>query len=334
LKLKIEKMEDHANLSRAALSTQAWYGDLIGNSVPMLHLYELIERVSLGTSPVLILGETGTGKELVARSIHFTGLRRDEVFVPVDCCALTPTLIESELFGHVRGAFTGAERSKSGLLQDAIGGTIFLDEIGELPMYLQTKLLRTLQEKEVRPVGSTERIPIDVRVIAATNRDLEAGVRAGTFRQDLFYRLNVVQITLPPLRERKMDIPLLVAYFLEKFSDPLLPVRAVSDEALRRLAAHDWPGNVRELQNAIERAVALSSHNVLIADDFESIPGAAIRPGAVDTNELVPLAELERRAIMHALRETEGDKLAAARLLGIGKTTLYRKLKEYGCAPF
>jgi transcriptional regulator with PAS, ATPase and Fis domain len=327
-------MEDHANLSRAVLSAQARCGTLIGNSVPMRHLYELIERVSQGTSPVLLLGETGTGKELVARSIHFTGLRHDEVFVPVDCCALTPTLIESELFGHVRGAFTGAERSKRGLLQDAMGGTIFLDEIGELPIYLQAKLLRALQEKEVRPVGSTERIPIDVRVIAATNRDLEAAVRAGTFRQDLFYRLNVVQITLPPLRKRKIDIPLLVAYFLEKFSDPLLPVRAVSDEALRRLVAYDWPGNVRELQNAIERAVALSSHSVLIADDLESIPGAASRPGPVDINELVPLAELERRAIMHALRETEGDKPAAARLLGIGKTTLYRKLKEYGCTPF
>ncbi|OLE85128.1 MAG: hypothetical protein AUG07_05130 [Acidobacteria bacterium 13_1_20CM_2_60_10] len=322
-------MQDHANLSRAASFCQPGFGGLIGESAPMHRLYELIEKASRSASPVLLIGETGTGKELVARAIHFTGLRREKALVPVDCSALTPTLVESELFGHVRGAFTGADRSKPGLLRAANEGTIFLDEIGELPTFLQAKLLRALQEKEIRPVGSTDRIPIDVRVIAATNRDLEAGVRAGTFREDLYFRLNVVKISLPALRERKIDIPLLVAYFLDKFSDPLQPVRAISDDALRRLMAYDWPGNVRELENAIECALAFSSGGVVRADDLASVHYRASAPNAPDSNELVPLEELERRAIMNALRETGGDKLAAARLLGIGKTTLYRKLKRY-----
>ena len=326
-------MEDHANLSRAVPPSQAGFGGLIGQSVPMRRLCELIGKVSQSNSPVLLMGETGTGKELVARAIHFTGLRGKNAFVPVDCSALTPTLVESELFGHVKGAFTGADRSKLGLLQAANMGTIFLDEIGELPLFLQAKLLRALQEKEIRPVGSTETIPINGRVIAATNRDLEAGVRAGTFRQDLYFRLNVVQIRLPALRERKIDIPLLVAYFLDKFSDPLQLVRAISDDALRRLMAYDWPGNVRELENAIECAVALSPDSVLKVDDLASVPDGALARSLPDSNELVPLAEIERRAVLHALRETGGDKLAAARLLGIGKTTLYRKLKQYATAP-
>jgi DNA-binding NtrC family response regulator len=326
-------MEHHANLSRAALSSQDGFGGLIGQSAPMQLLYELIGKVSQGTSPVLVIGETGTGKELVTRAIHSRGLRREKAFVPVDCSALTPTLVESELFGHVKGAFTGAEHSKRGLLQTAHEGTIFLDEIGELPLFLQAKLLRALQEKEIRPVGSTERIPIDVRVIAATNRDLEAGVRAGTFRQDLYFRLNVVQIRLPALRERKVDIPMLVAHFLDKFCDSKQPVRALSDEALRRLMAYDWPGNVRELENAIECALALSSDNILTADELASVPFGTLALNAPDSNELVPLEELERRAIMNALRETGGDRLVAARLLGIGKTTLYRKLKAYATTP-
>jgi two-component system response regulator HydG len=325
-------MGDHANLSRATLSCQDSVGGLIGQSAPMQLLYDLIGKVSQSTSPVLVIGDTGTGKELVARAIHFMGLRREKALVPVDCSALTPTLVESELFGHVKGAFTGADHSKEGLLQAANEGTIFLDEIGELPTFLQAKLLRALQEKEIRPVGSTEQIQIDVRVIAATNRDLEAGVRAGTFRQDLYFRLNVVQIRLPPLCERKVDIPLLVAHFLDKFSDPLQPVRAISDDALRRLMAYDWPGNVRELENAIECALALSSDSVLTADDLPSVPYRASTVNAPSSNELVSLEELERRAIMNTLRETGGNKLAAARLLGIGKTTLYRKLKGYTTA--
>ena len=322
-------MEDHANLSRAALSSQAGFGGLIGESAPMQRLYELIAKVSQSTSPALLIGETGTGKELVARAIHFMGLRREKALVPIDCSALTPALVESELFGYVKGAFTGADQSKRGLLQTANEGTVFLDEIGELPVFLQAKLLRALQEKEIRPVGSTERIPINVRIIAATNRDLEAEIRAGTFRQDLYFRLNVVQIRLPALRERKIDIPLLVAYFLDKFSDPLQLVRAISDDALRRLMAHDWPGNVRELENAIECAVALGSDSSLTLEDLASFPNNASAETLSDGNDLVPLKEIERRAVLHALRETRGDKLAAARLLGIGRTTIFRKLKEY-----
>jgi transcriptional regulator with PAS, ATPase and Fis domain len=322
-------MADHATLSRAALSCQACSGGLIGESAPMRHLFQMIGKVSQSTSPVLLIGDTGTGKELVARAIHLGGFRREKALVIVDCSTLTPNLVESELFGHVKGAFTGADRSKWGLLQAANEGTIFLDEIGELSMFLQAKLLRALQEKEIRPVGSTEQIPINTRVIAATNRDLEAGVRTGTFRQDLYFRLNVIQIKLPALRERKIDIPPLVTHFLEKYSDPLQPVRAISDDALLRLMAYDWPGNVRELENVIQRALALSSHTVLTADDLASVPYGASALNAPDRNELVPLRELERRAIRNALQETGGDKHAAARLLGIGKTTLYRKLKAY-----
>jgi DNA-binding NtrC family response regulator len=329
----LARMEDHANLSRAVPSSQAGFGELIGESAPMHFLYDVIGKVSQNTSPVQVIGETKPGKELVARAKHFKGLRREKVFVPVDWSARTATLIESELFGHVRGAFTSAEHSKRGLLQTAHEATIFLDEIGELPMSLQAKLLRTLQEKEKRPVGSTERVPIDVRVIAAINRDLEAGVRAGAFRQDVYFRLNVVQIRLPALREHKVDIPLLVAHFLDVFSDPKQPVRALIDEALRRLMAYDWPGNVREPENAIECALALSSNSVLAAHDLVSAPYGASAPNAPHSNELVPLEELERRSITNALPETGGDKLGTARLLGIGKTMPYRKLRAYATTP-
>jgi two-component system response regulator HydG len=261
--------------------------------------------------------------------MHFTGLRPEQALVPVDCSALTPTLIESELFGHVKGAFTGADRSKLGVLQAANEGAIFLDEIGELSLLLQVKLLPALQAKEIRPVGSIQRIPINGRAIAATNRDLEAEVRAGTFRQDLYFRLNVVQIKQPALRQHEADIPLLVAHFLEKFSDPLQPVHAISDDALRRLIAYDWPGNVREPENAIECAAALSSDSVLAAVDLASVPYRASAWHPPDSSELVPLEEIGRRAVLLARRETGGEKLAAARLPGIGKTTLYRNLRDY-----
>jgi two-component system response regulator HydG len=325
-------MRNHANPTLAALSNPTDFAGLIGTSDKMQRVYDLIERVSQHSFPVLIVGESGTGKELVAHCIHDLGPRRKKPMDPVDCSALVPTLIESELFGHAKGAFTSADHAARGLFEAANEGTLFLDEIGELPLGLQAKLLRVLQEKEIRPIGSTERIPINVRVIAATNRDLETGVRAGTFRQDLYFRLNVVQIKLPALREHKVDIPLLVAHFLEKFSDPLQPVRAISDDALRRLMAYDWPGNVRELENAIESAVALGSDTVLTLDDLASVPNGTSALGHPNSDELVPLWETERRAIFHAMRETEGDKFAAARLLGIGKTTLYRKLKKYAGA--
>ena len=321
---------DHENrVLREQLRSRPGFGGLLGVSHKMQRVYKLIEKVSQHNYPVLILGESGTGKELVARSIHFSGLRKIRPFVPVDCSSLVPTLIESELFGYVKGAFTGAVQAKTGLMEAAGSGTLFLDEIGDLPVDLQAKLLRALQEREIKPVGSTERISIATRVIAATNRDLETAVRQGHFRQDLFFRLNVVQIKLPPLRERKSDIPLLVNAFLEKFSEPDGHIRTISEDAMARLIAYDWPGNVRELENAIERAVALGSGPILHVGDLPSNLHYGGNDRLPQSDELVPLEELERRAIMRALQESSGDKLAAARLLGIGKTTLYRKLKQY-----
>ena len=316
-------------LLREQLRTRPGFGGLIGVSERMQRVYKLIEKVSQHEYPVLILGESGTGKELVARSIHFSGERKSRPFAPVDCSALVPTLIESELFGYVKGAFTGAVQARQGLLEAAQGGTLFLDEIGDLPVDLQAKLLRVLQEREVKPVGSTERRRLDVRIIAATNRDLETSIRSGSFRQDLYFRLNVVQIKLPPLRERKSDIPLLVTSFLDKFTDTQQPARTISEDAMRRLVAYDWPGNVRELENAIERAVALGSGPIVHVGDLPSSLQYPSSERAPDKEELLPLEELERRAILRMLRETGGDKLAAARMLGIGKTTLYRKLKQY-----
>ncbi len=327
------EMREENRVLREQLRTRPGFGGLIGVSPKMQRVYKLIEKVSQHHYPVLILGESGTGKEMVAKSIHYAGARAKGPFVPVDCSALVPTLIESELFGHVKGAFTGANRSKQGLMDSARGGTLFLDEIANLPVDLQAKLLRALQEKEIKPVGSTERVRTDARIIAATNQELEAAIRNGSFRQDLFFRLNVVQIKLPPLRERKRDVALLAYSFLERAAAeaPNGSVSfTISDEAMNRLMAYDWPGNVRELENAIERAVALGSGPVLHTGDLptnlqhhfsDRLPAAS--------EELLPLEELERRAILRALRETAGDKLAAARMLGIGKTTLYRKLKQY-----
>ena len=316
-------------LLREQLRSKPGFGGMIGVSAKMQRVYKMIEKVSQHEYPVLILGESGTGKELVAKSIHYSGKRRERPFAPVDCSSLVPTLIESELFGYVKGAFTGAMQSKQGLLEAAQGGTLFLDEIGDMPVDLQAKLLRALQEREVKPVGSTERRHINIRIIAATNRDLESAIRSGAFRQDLYFRLNVVQVKLPPLRERKSDIQLLVVSFLEKFSDPQGPPRTISDDAMRRLIAYDWPGNVRELENAIERAVAMGSGPIVHVGDLPSNLHYPSSERIPEKDELLPMDELERRAILRTLRETGGDKLAAARMLGIGKTTLYRKLKQY-----
>jgi DNA-binding NtrC family response regulator len=314
---------------REQLRSKPGFGGMIGVSAKMQRVYKMIEKVSQHEYPVLILGESGTGKELVAKSIHYSGIRKERPFAPVDCSSLVPTLIESELFGYVKGAFTGAIQSKQGLLEAAQGGTLFLDEIGDMPVDLQAKLLRALQEREVKPVGSTERRHINIRIIAATNRDLESAIRTGGFRQDLYFRLNVVQIKLPPLRERKSDIQLMVISFLEKFSDPHGPPRTISDDAMRRLIAYDWPGNVRELENAIERAVAMGSGPIVHVGDLPSNLHYPSSERVPEKDELLPMEELERRAILRTLRETGGDKLAAARMLGIGKTTLYRKLKQY-----
>ncbi len=349
---------------REQLGARPGFGMLVGLSPRVQEVYRRIEKASRSDSPVLVLGETGTGKELVARSIHFHSPRRQGPFVPVDCAGVVPTLVESELFGYVKGAFTGAFQTKRGLIEAASGGTLFLDEIGELPKEMQAKLLRALQEREVRPVGSTATVRVDIRVVAATHRDLEGEVARGTFRQDLFYRLNVLPIRLPPLRERKSDIPLLVSHLLERMAAEGRPAAAFSEEALERLVAYDWPGNVRELENAVARALALNSGPILHLGDLptnlQGPPSAraafpppapshpASRPesrpevsgfGTSPPDSSAPsssaeenftLAELERRAVYGALRKTGGDKVAAARLLGIGKTTLYRKLKEYG----
>ena len=261
----------------------------------------------------------------------------------MDCGSLVPTLIESELFGYVKGAFTGANRSKDGLLVSAEGGTVFLDEIGELPLDLQAKLLRALQEKEVRPVGATHSIPINVRILAATNRDLAGMVEQGRFRKDLYYRLNVVSLRIPPLRDRREDIPLLAVHFLDRSSKQRGQSHVFSDDALRIMTEYAWPGNVRELENSIERACALSSGAVLHIGDLPTQlqefrlhvyraapPFDNDKPAAPSLHPVTPLAELERQAILRTLHELKGDKLTTARLLGIGKTTLYRKLKEYG----
>lgn len=327
---------------RERLRLSQGLGAMIGRSPEMEKIYRILSKVAQSTHPVLILGESGTGKELVARTIHAYGPHAQRPFLPVDCSSLVPTLMESELFGYVKGAFTGANRSKDGLLVSASDGTVFLDEIGELSLDLQAKLLRALQEKEVRPVGATHRVPIKARVVAATNRDLAAMVEKGAFRKDLFYRLNVVNLRLPALRDRREDIPLLAAHFLDRISRDHGAKYVLSDEALRTMMHHDWPGNVRELEHAIERACALSSGPVLHLGDLPTQlqqQGLASHRGAAaettdesmgDGPAVIPLADLEREAILGAIRALHGDKLQAAKLLGIGKTTLYRKLKEYG----
>jgi len=335
LRSKLDRMirmldaDQENRVLKETLRSRPGFGGLIGLSQKMQKVYRLIEKVSHHAYPVLILGESGTGKELVARSAHFSGPRRNKPFIPVDCSSLVPTLIEAELFGYVKGAFTGAMHTKQGLMEIAGSGTLFLDEIGDMPIDMQAKLLRALQEKEVRPVGSTDRVALSARIIAATNRDLEAAVRQGTFRQDLFFRLNVVQIKLPPLRERKTDIPILVNSFLEKFSETNGKTRTISEDAMVRLMAYDWPGNVRELENAMERAIALGSGPILHAGDLPTSLQYGTGEHLPQNDELLPLEEMERRAILRALRESGGDKLAAARILGIGKTTLYRKIKQY-----
>src|SRR5580698_8405364 len=328
---------------REKLRTQQGLGNIIGRSAEMDKIYRILSKVAFTSHPVLILGESGTGKELIARSIHVNGPNATKPFIPVDCGSLVPTLIESELFGHVKGAFTGANRAKDGLLVAAEGGTVFLDQIGELPLDLQAKLLRPLQEKEVRPVGATHAVPIDVRILAATNRDLSTMVEKGSFRKDLYYRLNVVNLRLPSLRQRREDIPLLIAHFLDRKNREYGKNFRVSDEMLRVLMNYEWPGNVRELEHTIDRACAYCSGTVLQLGDSSSPiieyysttrPKIAQPPGMNDTSLAAPsitsLAEMEKQAILAALRELQGDKLAAAKLLGIGKTTMYRKLKEYG----
>ncbi len=328
---------------REKLRTQQGLGNIIGRSGEMDKIYRILSKVAFTAHPVLILGESGTGKEMIARAIHANGPNAAKPFIPVDCSSLVPTLVESELFGYVKGAFTGAVRSKDGLLVSAEGGTVFLDEIGELPVDLQAKLLRALQEKEVRPVGATHRVAINVRILAATNRNLTEMVEQGRFRKDLYYRLNVVNLRLPSLRQRREDIPLLIAHFLDRKNREYGKNFRVSDELLHVMMDYEWPGNVRELEHTMDRACAYCSGTVLQLGDSSSPileyysnarPRITAPPLMNDTSlvaqPITSLAELEKQAILAALKELQGDKLAAAKLLGIGKTTMYRKLKEYG----
>jgi DNA-binding NtrC family response regulator len=327
----VEKQELAAEnrLLREQVRTRHGFANLIGTSPKMQKVYRLILKVSPKRHPVLIVGESGTGKELVARAIHAYSPWHMKPFVPVDCGALSPTLIESELFGHVRGAFTGATQSRLGLLATAQGGTVFLDEIAELPVDLQVKMLRALQEREIKPIGSNERTRLDARIIAATNQELQSAVRRGNFRKELYFRLDVVSIKIPPLRERKSDIPALVHYFLERYGGGESRVAGMSYEAMTRLMSYDWPGNVRELENCVQRALALGSGPVIQVKDLPSNLLYQVA-NAGEARETPSLKELERRAILEALEATRGDRLRAAKLLGIGKTTIYRKLKEYG----
>jgi two-component system, NtrC family, response regulator AtoC len=316
---------------RERVNTETELDGIVGTSGKIQDVMRMISRLKETRTPVLITGESGTGKELVARAIHFRGPLAAMPFVAVDCGSLVPTLMESELFGHEKGSFTGALKSKAGLFQAANGGTIFLDEIGELPLELQAKLLRVLQEKEVRPVGSNDKVPVDVRVIAATNRDLEAAYRGGTFRKDLYFRLNVVTIHVPALRERRSDIPQLAHYFLDRYA-PGENIQ-VTPAAMKSFLQYEWPGNVRELENCIARAVALGDHHTI---DVEDLPpsirsaqegeGTAASGSAVSTTAL---ADLERMTILRVFEKAGGDKALAGKMLGISRATLYRKLKLY-----
>jgi len=329
---KVRLVEENQFL-RERVDTESDLHGIVGSSAKIQDILRMISRLKDTRTPVLITGESGTGKELVARAIHFRGSFANRPFVAVDCGSLVPTLIESELFGYEKGAFTGALRSKTGLFQSASGGTIFLDEIGELPLEMQAKLLRVLQEKEVRPVGSNQKVKVDVRVVAATNRDLESEYRNGTFRKDLYFRLNVVTVHLPSLRERRSDIPMLAHWFLDRYAPDTS--MQVTNAAMKCLLQYEWPGNVRELENCVERAVALGDSKIIDLGDLPpAIASASPSPdaetstitGAVSSTDL---EDIERATIERVFEQVKGDKAMAGKMLGISRATLYRKLKRY-----
>ncbi len=313
------------------------FEELVGDSPPMRRVRQLLERVLDSDASVLVTGESGTGKEVVAKVLHRLGRRKNGPFVAINCAAMPEQLLESELFGHVRGAFTDARAARTGLFVQASGGTLLLDEIGDLPLALQPKLLRALQERAVRPVGGNDEIPFDVRLVATTNRDLETAVEENRFRGDLYFRVNVIHVAMPPLRARGSDVLLLAQHFLVHHATRAgKRVGGLSPEAAARLLAYAWPGNVRELQNAMERAVALAQYEQVTVDDLPD-KIRAYRPSHVliaaeDPSELVPLEEAERRYILRVVETVGGNKTLAARVLGIGRKTLYRKLQQYGVA--
>jgi DNA-binding NtrC family response regulator len=339
MRLLLQRMAEKVRLVteneflRERVNTEESLDGIVGASANIQDVLRMISRLKDTRTPVLISGESGTGKELVARAIHFRGALAQAPFVAVDCGSLVPTLMESELFGYEKGAFTGATKSKEGLFQAANGGSIFLDEIGELPLEMQAKLLRVLQEKEVRPVGSNEKVNVDVRVIAATNRDLEAAYRAGTFRKDLYFRLNVVTVHLPALRERRSDIPMLVHHFLDRYA-PGTSLQ-VTQAAMKSLLAYDWPGNVRELENCIARAITLGDRKIIDVMDLPPAIRSEAGSGATEESmdsaavSTTALAEMERMTILRVFEQANGDKALAGKMLGISRATLYRKLKRY-----
>jgi len=312
-------------------------GDLLGTSPAMQEVYALIDRVADSDTSVLVTGETGTGKELAARALHDRSRRRGGPFVPINCAAVPETLLESELFGHARGAFTDARATRTGILCQANGGTLFLDEIGELPLALQPKLLRVLQERKVRPVGGDAELPIDVRLVCATNCDLDTAVEEKRFREDLYFRINVITVKLPPLRARGGDVLLLAQDFLERSAAKVdRPVTGIAPEAAKLLMAYPWPGNVRELHNCIERAVALARYDqITVADLPDKVqhhrPSYVVVAGD-DPSELISLEEMERRYILRVLEAVAGNKTLAAQILKMGRKTLYRKLEHYGAS--
>ena len=338
LKIILQRMAEKVRLVaenqflRDRVNTEMELHGIVGSSAKIQDVLRVVGRLKDTRTPVLICGESGTGKELVARAMHFRGGFAKRPFVAVDCGSLVPTLIESELFGHEKGAFTGAIKPKEGLFQAANGGTIFLDEIGELPLDLQAKLLRVLQDKEVRPVGSNHSVKVDVRVIAATNRDLEAGYKAGTFRKDLFFRLNVVTVYLPALRERKSDIPSLVQHFLDRYCAGRERIE-ITSSAMKCLMQYDWPGNVRELGNCIERAVALGNGEMIdvadLAPAVQAIAPKKSAPTGAGAYDSMDLEDIERATIQRVFEQVHGDKGLAGKMLGISRATLYRKIKRY-----
>ena len=339
LSLTLERAVNHRSLREKVkqlselVARSSRFEALLGESVPMQEIYSLIARVADSEASVLILGESGTGKELVAKTLHQQSPRRGAPFVAVNCAALPEALLESELFGHAKGAFTDAKTERRGLFLEANDGTLFLDELDALPLTLQPKLLRALEERCVRAVGSDKEVPFNVRLIAATSRDLESAIEEERFREDLFFRINVIQIEMPPLRSRGADILLLAQHFLEQFAARSgKQVVEISSPVAERLLGYNWPGNVRELRNAIEHASVLARHEEIIIDDLpEKIRGYQSSHIIVDSNpaELVSLEEIERRYIHHVLKAVAGNRTQAARILGFDRKTLYRKLQQY-----